>query len=322
MTELGDFFRLAKFVVFAVLVCGGVLFDAISNEATLASGAGGQNAVQATKLDRKLWIQNTLVKVEQMKKLAEEQIKKAENSIAAGNKLLAQAQAQGKTTLESSIHQSIGKARDVKRKSTLNQARAGEAVARIRNLLAQMEGKDLPVQGIITHVSGGGGIMKKGGKFMDLRESSGRIYLEAGDTFMTHPNSKVEVQVLEGNGSIIAGPNSRFVVADDGVEESVNLLEGAFRMVKAKVRGCSKKFEVRTSGGTCSVRGTEFTVNVAKDESSEIVLLEGQLEIQPIGTTNTIPLEAGQRLRLSKSGLMPAPENINTNTIARWWDSD
>lgn len=272
-------------------------------------------------IDRKLWIQNVLLKIDRMRNDADAQIKKADASIFAGESLLTQAQAKGNTKVETTVRQTIAQAREVKKKNELNKARAEEAIARVRNLLAKMSGEDIPVQAVVSRVNGTVFLKDMNGKFISLNEN--RTYLETGDTIQTLATSRAEFQLLEGDGTVTMGPNTSLKVTSDGLErETVDVINGTLRMLKAKIVKSSKKLQVRTPGGTASVRGTEFLVTVAPDQTSEIVLLEGKLEVQPLNGTNSVLLEAGQRLWLPKTGSASELAVIDLGTVTRWWDDN
>jgi len=272
-------------------------------------------------IDRKLWIQKVLLKIDRMRNDAEAQIKKADASILAGQGLLSQAQAQKNTKIEMAVRQTIAQAREVKKKNELNKARAEEAIARVRNLLAKMSNENIPVQAVVSHVSGSVFLKDRNGKFAPLNEN--RTYLEPGDRVQTLANSRAEFQMLEGEGTVTMGPNTSLMVTSDGLErETIDVLNGAVRMLKAKIINSTKKLQVRMSSGTASVRGTEFLVTVTPDQASEIVLLEGKLEVQPLNKTNSVLLEAGQRILMPITGAVSTPVAIDLKTVNRWWDDN
>ncbi|MFN9644208.1 MAG: FecR domain-containing protein [Cyanobacteriota bacterium] len=75
-------------------------------------------------------------------------------------------------------------------------------------------------------------------------------------------------------------------------------------LVSGRQNGCTRSARL-------SVRGTNYLIDVKDDGESEISVLEGQVEVQPLqdgqpGTAPATLLEAGQRLRLSPLGTVLA----------------
>ncbi|MFN9623233.1 MAG: iron dicitrate transport regulator FecR [Cyanobacteriota bacterium] len=71
-------------------------------------------------------------------------------------------------------------------------------------------------------------------------------------------------------------------------------------LVSGRQNGCTRSARL-------SVRGTNYVIDVKEDGEAEILVLEGQVEVQPLqdgepGTAPSTLLEAGQRLRLSPLG--------------------
>jgi hypothetical protein len=80
------------------------------------------------------------------------------------------------------------------------------------------------------------------------------------------------------------------------------LLEKGQLLVSGPQNGCTRSARL-------SVRGTNYLVEVTEDGSSELTVLEGQVEVEPLrdgepsGAAVTT-LEAGQRLRISPLGVV------------------
>ncbi|MFM7314376.1 MAG: iron dicitrate transport regulator FecR, partial [Cyanobium sp.] len=80
------------------------------------------------------------------------------------------------------------------------------------------------------------------------------------------------------------------------------LLEKGQILVSGKQNGCTRSARL-------SVRGTNYLVEVQEDGSSEISVLEGSVEVEPLkdGEPTGQPattVEAGNRLRLSAAGVV------------------
>jgi hypothetical protein len=86
-------------------------------------------------------------------------------------------------------------------------------------------------------------------------------------------------------------------------------------LVSGRQNGCTRSARL-------SVRGTNYVIEVKEDGESEIAVLEGSVEVQPLqdGEPASAPptlLEAGQRLRLSPAGVVLALLNLEVGDYER-----
>jgi len=86
-------------------------------------------------------------------------------------------------------------------------------------------------------------------------------------------------------------------------------------LVSGRQNGCTRSARL-------SVRGTNYVIEVKEDGESEIAVLEGSVEVQPLqdGEPVAAPstlLEAGQRLRLSPAGVVLALLNLEVGDYER-----
>ena len=80
------------------------------------------------------------------------------------------------------------------------------------------------------------------------------------------------------------------------------LVDRGLVLVSGRQNGCTRSARL-------SVRGTNYVIEVKEDGESEIAVLEGSVEVQPLelGAPSSAPptlLEAGQQLRLSPAGVV------------------
>lgn len=272
-------------------------------------------------IDRTLWIQKVLIHLEQMSHESDARTKENDDLIRSSQNLLNRARAEGDAKTEETARRVLSKAQETKKKNEWSKARAEEGIARVRNLLAKMSGEDIPVQAVVKHISGDVLYITRDGKGSQL--GNDRPYLEPGDTIVTRGNGRVEIQMLEGDGTVTVGPNSNFkVYGDDVLGETVDILEGKFRFIKAKIQKYARRFEVKTPNFIMSVQGTEFLVHVGPDETTEVVVLEGKLDVRPLKGDKTLPVEAGYKLSVPKQGAVAEPVPVDLGKIDRWWEGD
>lgn len=99
-------------------------------------------------------------------------------------------------------------------------------------------------------------------------------------------------------------------------EESVDEIE---RYVEAMRKRLKKKFEIRTPTAVMARRGTDFTVSVNDLLETEVVVMEGSVDLMGIGKDTSIVIEAGYTGRVSVTGLVSGPEKTDLEKIEKWW---
>jgi ferric-dicitrate binding protein FerR (iron transport regulator) len=88
---------------------------------------------------------------------------------------------------------------------------------------------------------------------------------------------------------------------------------------KASVR-FAKKFEVRTGSAVVADRGTQFLVYEDEKKGTEVVVLEGGVEIKSKNENRTIVVNEGYRAAVAKDGKLSEPEKIDIANLERWWE--
>ena len=123
--------------------------------------------------------------------------------------------------------------------------------------------------------------------------------VKTGQAIKTKARSRVKVELSDGS-KIEINPNS--TVNLDNLSPKTPSFKLAVGRLKAWItRNHDRtKFEIRTPVAVCSVRGTEFTVDVAPDGKTEVEVMEGLLGVRKIdGTGEEVPVGAGQRLDIT-----------------------
>lgn len=184
-------------------------------------------------------------------------------------------------------------------------------------------------------------------------------YLAPGDEIQTGNNSMTELQILSGRGKMTMGENSKLrVEKDNGDAEVIRTLEGKFhflvdkaekfradletdltalketlaqlsvdskdtyeRFKKALTAKIQKKFETKTRVSVAiAVRATEYVVNENQDGSSEIVVIEGKVDVTELDGIKSVMVETGQVVSISSDGKLSGVRQIETSAMPKWWE--
>jgi len=103
------------------------------------------------------------------------------------------------------------------------------------------------------------------------------------------------------------------------VDEYESILISIRKAKKASER-FAKKFEVQTPSFAMSVRGTQFLVYEDEKTGTEIIVLEGSVEMKGTKGDKTIIVNAGYKGTATKGGILSDPEKIDLSKIERWWE--
>lgn len=124
--------------------------------------------------------------------------------------------------------------------------------------------------------------------------------LGPGDELKTGRGSRVTLTFDDGS-RVELGPNSSYALQDTKAEESSMTL--TFGRLKAWVtKAAARRFSVRTPTAVCSVRGTEFGVDVNQDGRTSVELFTGLLGVQD-QKGNEVLLKDGQRVDVDANGI-------------------
>lgn len=146
--------------------------------------------------------------------------------------------------------------------------------------------------------------------------------LQSGDRLRTGPDGGAEFMLQDGTAAAQIGANTEMqLTLDDMGNAVVDLSRGAFYAAVTPLLSRMKRMEVRTSGGAGAVRGTRFVVHQTAD-STEFMVLEGQVAVTPAGGGDTVLVDAGQRLVLRTGEEVMAPVAIDWSVTRRWWRED
>lgn len=279
------------------------------------------------EVDRGNWIQGVLFNLEKMRDDAVARIRTNEETIRKSNDLIRRARELRKPDVEAIAQRALAKALEAKKKNEWQLKKAREGIPRVRNLLAKTIGQEAKIQAVVSHVSGLAVYCKKGtDEWIDLNSDSG-AYLEPGDEIRT-ASGRVELHMLEGEGTLMVGPFTRFTMRKPGLgTELIDLYEGTI-MPKVKKQLHSlydkyfERFKVKTPTVIVAIRGTQFLVNVESEKTTEIVVLDGTVEVSAPGGEKTVLVKAGHMLKVIKGEDILKPSPVDLNRITRWWETE
>jgi hypothetical protein len=132
----------------------------------------------------------------------------------------------------------------------------------------------------------------------DWRPAEAGGLLQAGDSVRTGRFSTVTLTFFDGTKTRLAADTEVTVVElncrRDGAAKTVVLHQWSGRTHNwvQKFLDAASRFELGTSTAVATVHGTEFTVSIASDNSTEVVVVEGLVSVETEETT--VLLSAGQ----------------------------
>jgi hypothetical protein len=155
--------------------------------------------------------------------------------------------------------------------------------------------------------------------------------LKIGQTFQTGDVIKTEagswVELGFPDGSIVKIDEDCRLKAEEWLaelEEEESTLKTVFDLIIGRIYSFftgEEPKEIHTSSFAMAVRSTEFTLDVADDGQTTIVVLEGIVECSDLNRTKTVEVGQYQILVMKPGELPSAPTSIDANEIDRWWTS-
>ncbi|MBI5203007.1 MAG: FecR domain-containing protein [Elusimicrobia bacterium] len=126
-----------------------------------------------------------------------------------------------------------------------------------------------------------------------------------GDEIKTGRGSRTVVKFDDGS-KVELGPNSAFALEE--AENNQATMKFSLGFMKAWVtKALSRRFQVKTPTAVCSVRGTEFGVNVAEGGNTSVAVFSG---LVGVGDTkgNEVLLSEGQKVDVTQAGITTKSE--------------
>jgi hypothetical protein len=122
----------------------------------------------------------------------------------------------------------------------------------------------------------------------------------SGDEIVTRDGARVTLTFDDGS-RIEIGPKSTFTLEAAAKDESRSRI-GIGWMKAFVTKSLNRRFAVKTPTAVCSVRGTEFDVNVQRDGNTAVNLFKGQLGVAD-SKGNELMLNEGQSVSVTQQGL-------------------
>ena len=77
---------------------------------------------------------------------------------------------------------------------------------------------------------------------------------------------------------------------------------------------------IRTPTAAIAIRGTKFLVSEDETKGTEIIVLEGGVDVKATKEEESIPVNTGYKMRVTKDGVISKPEMIDPVKMERWWE--
>ena len=191
----------------------------------------------------------------------------------------------------------------------------------------------------ITSHSGLIKVRKANGDVCELGDGQ-NIDIHVGDVITTGSDGRIKIHFAfeTGGKDMIIDKNTkvRIVKGEDGIQQPelfngnlhvsnsvMDKVEEAYEREKAEIiNRLRKKFEIRTPSAVTSTRGTDFTVSESPKFGTEVIVMEGSVELKGIGSEDQIIIEAGFKGNVTILGEISGPEKIDPVTIIKWWEEE
>lgn len=180
------------------------------------------------------------------------------------------------------------------------------------NAIAVLVKGDSKAAALVVPVDGTFRIHEFGGD----RVASDSSAVAAGVRIDTAGGGKVRLFAANGAEVELSGNTSFQIETNDEISGFEGVLNRGFAQIRALVREkLGRKFEVRTTGGTCSVRGTQF--EIAADEAGSVVRVrEGLVRVTAEAGGAVYELSAGSQLRyVVGRGYLPQEAWVQSDAV-------
>jgi ferric-dicitrate binding protein FerR (iron transport regulator) len=88
-------------------------------------------------------------------------------------------------------------------------------------------------------------------------------------------------------------------------------------MIGTEMGKIAKKFEVRTKSTVLADRETHFLVYEDEKKGTEVIVLEGSVEVKRKNEDRTVVVNEGYRVAAAKDGKLSEPEKIDISNLDR-----
>lgn len=175
--------------------------------------------------------------------------------------------------------------------------------------------------GLITALEGEVFLFRPGETVGEQAQLKDDIFLQ--DTIVTGDRSKVKI-VFKDDSILSLGENTRMEITEFVFQPEQNFRQSIFTVTLGKLRvligrlfGEDSRVQVRTPTAIAGVRGTYFIVNVISEEITEIIVLEGEVEVMNILDTvvGEVTLRANESTQIQLNLPPAAPIIVPPQTL-------
>lgn len=146
--------------------------------------------------------------------------------------------------------------------------------------------------------------------------------LRAGESIEVGPGGSARLFVADGDAEVALSENSKITVTRDQADDSFEaMLSYGFARIRAKLKNYGKKFEVRTSGGSGAIRGTDFSVSATSDQS-RFEVFEGVVWVHPDNSDKGVEVHAGEGCDILKDGGIQPVRPLDNRPRGNPWSNN
>jgi len=191
------------------------------------------------------------------------------------------------------------------------------------------------------------GLLEKGDTIVTADNSSAELqFLEGRGSMKVGENSRVKMEedhadtqvmsVLKGKVSInveklekleklleekiAAYKEDLRTVNDSTKQERLKACENYLKGLKLYVKWKMRKFEVQNPTSVMANRATQFLVYEDEKKGTELIVIEGGVELKGKKENRTIMVNEGYRAAVAKDGKLSEPQKIDIANLERWWE--
>ncbi|EDZ63490.1 hypothetical protein CBGD1_1110 [Sulfurimonas gotlandica GD1] len=275
-----------------------------------------------------------IFKFEHQQEEAIEGIKKAQATMIKAQNLISVSKKKNKPDVEAIAYRAFTTAQNNKQRYERIKMQIQKNISYIKNKDGFKMKLDNKITGIITNYTGRVEFTSDKPPYdvTYINDESAK-YIREGDVISTYANSSVEIECLDGRGSVKIGEYSSLKIKKkDDTAEILSLIKGnldvavekaekfaliidenvkkllnhpmdftnkEINMLKAKMQ---RKFEVRTPTAVLAVRGTKFRTNIDKAGRTILDMKEGVVDVTNLKDLSHTLVYAGERLIINIDG--------------------
>jgi len=252
------------------------------------------------------------------------------------------------------------KNRDRKNSTELNKKRAEIALAYVKNVFSDALSHPQIIKSVITNYSGRVSIQKKNGEHFTFEKNQTGLlekgdeiatyengsaelqFLDGRGTINVGEYSRVKMEEDDAGTQVMNMIRGKVNISVEKLENYQKMMEekikaynedlktvkdetkqkivDKYESIKKAFANYTRKFEVRTSGAICVVRGTQLLVYEDEKKGTEVVVLEGRVDLKSKNKNRTVVVNEGYRAVVAKDGKLSEPEKIDISNLERWWE--